>query len=1027
MRIINYLVPLLLASAAHAGLAEWQAAVSADNPRNWYRFDETSGTTLIDHGPGGLNGEYIEVGINQTGLFGPGQAANFPGQPDVDDRVVFADNWAEQTISGNWTAEFIVNKASAGEGISQALFNGAATSVRLEQWNSFNVYGDYRGGVTQYGVADYYLEGTVAPPDEWSHMVFVRSGSQTFIYLNGVHRGSMDAVVNLELQSVSRSNTGGEADKLHALLDEAVVYDRALSAAQIAAHFATTGITPPAVPPTITSQPQSQSIIIGSPDAQVTFNVVATGTLPLEFQWSRDGTPIEGATGETLTLTGVTSADAGAYSVVVSNSGGTETSADAMLDIVAPPFNEGSNQTVLNGFPASFSVTVPDVAGYSFQWSKDGAVLDGETASALVIPSATPADSGAYSVAVSFGADTAVAGPAMLIVPATPTQSYASTIGGDSPTVYYRMDDPTQAFTLTDEQGLLNGFFFSEVDNQQPGALLGDSSPSTAFRGTVESKAEVYESPANEFATPRFTVELWARRTGGSGAYGSPATFRYASGDPLAQQGWMFYANPANIWQFWIGHDADTWETIDGPPVINGEWIQLVGTYDGTAMAFYANGTLIERRETAYVPPDPTLAYTLRIGGGATEDANGNFFFIGDVDEVAVYGEALTPAQVAAHYAAAFSPNVAPVIDVQPRSTEVLLGGSVTLSVGVVSGSPPSYQWKKDGADLPGETAASLTIANADAGATGAYAVEITNAAGSVTSDTATVGVVGPEATYLATILRDGPVAYWRLDETSGTVAEDYVGNHDGVYMNGVVLGEPGAIANDDNGAAAFVQANQTFVEVPWAADVNSPEFTFECWAKLTGGTSYRSPMTSRGDGPQEGFIFYATPANVWEFWNGTGAGWSAMGGGAIQSGVWYHLAGTYDGATKRFFVNGQQVGSAQVGFVPNDFDVLRIGAGATESPTGNYFFEGTVDEAAVYDIALSPARILTHYLAGRPAAPEIGIALDGGEVVLTWNGAATLQEAASVTGPWSDVAGATSPHRVTPASGPVFWRLSTP
>lgn len=1023
MRIINYLVPMLLASAAHAGLAEWQAAVSADNPRNWYRFDESSGTTLTDHGPGGLDGEYIEVGINQAGLFGPGQAANFPGQPDIDDRVVFAANWAEQTISGDWTAEFILNKSSAGVGTAQAIFNGAATSVRLEQWNAVNLYGDNRGGVTQYGVADYYLEGTVAPPDEWSHMVFVRSGNQTFIYLNGVHRGSMNAVVNLELQTISRSGV----DKLQAVLDEAVVYDRALTAAQIGAHFATTGITPPAVPPTIATQPQSQSVIIGTPDAAVTFSVVATGTLPLEFQWSRDGTPIEGATSEALTLTGVTSADVGTYSVVVSNSGGTETSVDALLEIVAPPFNEGNNQTVLNGFPASFSVTLPDVEGYTFEWSKDGGVLAGETESALSIPSTTPGDSGAYSLTISFGGDSATAGPAQLIVPAVPTGSYAQAVGANAPTVYYRMDDPEGALTLTDEQGLLNGFYFSAVNNQQPGALLGDSSPSAGFTGTVESKAEVYQSFNNEFATPRFTVELWARRTGGGGAYRSPASFRYASGDPLAQQGWMFYSNPANIWQFWIGNDGETWEIIDGPPVVNGEWIQLVGSYDGTAMAFYANGALIERRETAYVPPDPTLAYTLRIAGGATEDVNGNFFFIGDVDEVAVYAEALTPAQVAAHYAAAFSPSAAPVITVQPQSTEVLLGGSVTLSVEVQTGTPPAYQWKKDGVALDGETASNLTITGADASATGAYTVEINNAAGSVTSATATLGVVGPEATYLATILRDAPVAYWRLDETSGTVAADSVGTYDGAYVNGVTLGEPGALANDDNTAARFTQANQTHIEVPWAAELNTPEFTFECWAKLTGGTSYRSPMTSRGDGPQEGFIFYATPANVWEFWHGTGGGWSAMGGGTVQSDVWYHLAGTYDGTTKRFFVNGQQVGSALVAFTPNDMDVLRIGAGATESPTGNYFFEGAVDEPAVYNRALSPARILTHYLAGRPAAPEIGIAMDGGEVVLTWDGTATLQDAPSVTGPWTNVGGATSPYRLVPSQGQMFWRLSAP
>ena len=317
---------------AQAGLAEWQAAVSADNPRNWYRFDETSGTTLVDYGPGGLDGEYLGVGVNQTGLFGPGQAANFPGQPAGDDRVVFAANWAEQTISGDWTAEFIVNKASAGVGIPQALLNGPATSVRLEQWNSFALFGDYRGGVTQYGVADWYLEGTVVAPDEWSHMVFVRSGGQTFIYLNGVQRGSMPNVVDLEMETISRPSVE-EVDKLHALLDEVVVYDRALSALQIATHFATTGITPREVAPTIATQPQSQAVLIGTPDAEVTFSVVATGTLPLEYQWFKDDEPIPGANSNSHTLTSTSAEDAGTYYVTVSNAAGSVTSDTATLFI----------------------------------------------------------------------------------------------------------------------------------------------------------------------------------------------------------------------------------------------------------------------------------------------------------------------------------------------------------------------------------------------------------------------------------------------------------------------------------------------------------------------------------------------------------------------------------------------------------------------------------------------------------------------------------------------------------------------
>lgn len=862
-------------------------------------------------------------------------------------------------------------------------------------------------------------------------MVFVRSGSQTFIYLNGVHRGSMTNVVNLELQTISRSSTS-QYDKLNATLDEAIVYDRALTSGQIAAHFAATGIIPPIVGPTITGQPQSQSVVIGTPNATVSFTVVATGTLPLRYQWSRDWEMIEGATEETLTLTDVTSADAGTYRVLVSNQGGAETSAEGTLSIVAPPFNEGNNQTVLSGFPATWSVTLAEIPGYQFVWKRNGSVLDGETSRTLAFASAAPADSGAYTLEITFGTDTVTSGLAQFIVPAVPTTDYATRVLANNPLAFWRLNDPDQAATLADERNLLNNSqYFIDVDYQLPGALLGDANAAVGFRGIATSKAEVFIN--NELSTPQFSAELWARRTGGDGAFTSPLTFRDLNDTtvPPYRKGWLFYATDANRWQFRIGDGTATWVIIDGPPIVNGEWTQLVGTYNGTDVAFYVNGALVESRVASYSPIDPAqLPPLLRIGGGSTEAETGAFFFTGGVDEVAVYSSALTAAQVADHWAAAFSPTLAPIIDGQPQSAEVVIGGTATLTVQARSGTPLSYQWKKDNQVLEGETSDTLVVTGANNDSAGSYTVDVSNSAGTVPSQAATIAVVGPEATYQATVLRDGPVAYWRLGETAGTTtAADAMGNHPGTYGAGITLGEAGALDGDDNTAARFAVANQSFVDVPWSANLNPPQFTFECWAKVTGGSDYRSPMTSRGDGPQKGFIFYATPGNAWEFWTGTGAGWNALGGASVVNDNWVYLAGTYDGATKRFYVNGQQVSANQSAFVPNDANVLRIGGGATENPTGNYFFEGLIDEAAVYNKALSPARILTHYLAGQPPVEEIvaGIATDGDELVISWEGTATLQQTEDIAGSWNNVDGASSPYRVTPSGSQMFWRLVSP
>ncbi len=82
-----------------------------------------------------------------------------------------------------------------------------------------------------------------------------------------------------------------------------------------------------------------------------------------------------------------------------------------------------------------------------------------------------------------------------------------------------------------------------------------------------------------------------------------------------------------------------------------------------------------------------------------------------------------------------------PSITTQPSSQSGTAGSAVTLSV-VATGDPaPTYQWQRDGASLAGATSASYTIASLGSANTGAYTVIVTNAAGSVTSNTANVSI----------------------------------------------------------------------------------------------------------------------------------------------------------------------------------------------------------------------------------------------------------------------------------------------
>ena len=85
--------------------------------------------------------------------------------------------------------------------------------------------------------------------------------------------------------------------------------------------------------PAITSQPAAQSVNAGQ---SATFSVTASGT-GASYQWQFNGTAIPGATSSSYTIANVTAANAGSYTVVISNAAGSVTSTPVVLSVNLPP------------------------------------------------------------------------------------------------------------------------------------------------------------------------------------------------------------------------------------------------------------------------------------------------------------------------------------------------------------------------------------------------------------------------------------------------------------------------------------------------------------------------------------------------------------------------------------------------------------------------------------------------------------------------------------------------------------------
>jgi hypothetical protein len=185
--------------------------------------------------------------------------------------------------------------------------------------------------------------------------------------------------------------------------------------------FAITGGTAN-VAPTIAAQPQSQTVNAGG---SVTLTVEASGTPAPTYQWSRNGSALPGATAATLTLTNVQPANAGTYTVTVTNSAGTITSRAASLTVnpagtgTAPAISAHPLAvTVSPGATAALTVVASGTPAPLYQWRRDGTPLAGATDATLLLSGVTAASAGAYSVVVNNPAGTVTSNAASLTVSA---------------------------------------------------------------------------------------------------------------------------------------------------------------------------------------------------------------------------------------------------------------------------------------------------------------------------------------------------------------------------------------------------------------------------------------------------------------------------------------------------------------------------------------------------------------------------------------------------------------------------------
>jgi len=935
-------------------------------------------------------------------------------------------------------------------------------------------------GNSYYDAADVQIpEGDIG---NWVFLAGTYDGANWNLYRNGVLAASVPSS-NGALDVTNRWSIGSRSDPsaLEGLffggsIDEPAIFDTALSAADITAIY-----NAAQVPPTITRAVAASGTLYKN--ASASFDVWAEGSPTLTYSWTSNGVPIGGGSATNITLNNLT-VGALSVQVVVANAYGSATNTVSFSVVQSKPLITLQPVAVTRfiGRPFQFSVAALGSLPISFQWQTNGVDITGATSSTY---SGTVSASTAGNYRCVLSNETGTSNSVTVALTALPIPgNYGGAIIADGPVAYWRLDESSGS-VAHDYYGGHDGTYFAATLGQpgyssiDPDTAAGFAGGSGSYVGNIDGNQINFTGHTN------FTLEAWVNGQPGQaeestiiakgiGGSGTTATEQFSI-DVTAGH-YRFFTRQGDANNTLIDANA-----VSGP---DGTWQHVVGVYDdaGGTMYIYVNGnqegTHAARTGGTIAGLTPVSIGSKRLGN----DPNYNGGFNGLIDEISIFPYALSAPQVLAHYGAAYGASLSPTITKEPTSLTNYATLPAKFSVGAYGTIPLNYVWKKggsplsDGGSISGSSTPTLTINPLVLTDAGNYSCTIANVNG--TTNTFTVALTVLSAPTAPPSI-PGLVLHLPFDNNltditgrgNNAVSIHTTTNIAGGGSSNVVaatfdVGQLGqsfhfvTTAATNPAAGGTVGVDDFYATLGVRPDLQfgtNTAFSVAFWIKtLPNFIGGDLPFFTDANGSLGGlgFVFATAYGDGTANPNPTAAqrgGWATTvfdnaGNGArlygdigsINDGGpgFHHLAFVFDRTQAFVYLDGTNAHSTKIdgnGFVTSG--TVDSGRTATigQDPTGRYGEngEGWIDDLGVWRRALSPLEVASIYIAGAQSSlsftnsqtslPSISIEhLTGTKVRVSWS-AGTLQSAANVAGPYSNI-DAKSPYTNSPSAA-TFYR----